>query len=71
LNDKDPSKCQTCFWCSPDSYQHIALRAIRRLNLVWTEEEVSDHDNLAVLSQEAEVELPEYVKAILKHQLEE
>jgi hypothetical protein len=67
--DKDPAVCQSCFWGSPNSYRHIALRPVRRLNLVWSEEETGDYDALATLSAAEQAELPEYVKDILRRHL--
>jgi hypothetical protein len=69
--DKKPEVCQTCFWASPLSYEHIAMRQIRRLELVWTEGEVKEHDELLRIAKDADAEMPEYVKEVIrKHVLE-
>src|SRR5208283_925394 len=46
LVQHDASTCRTCYWGSPQSYSHIALRQIRRLDLVWTEAEVSTFERI-------------------------
>ena len=58
--------CQTCYWARPDNYSHIALRLIRRLDVSWTEKEVPDYERLHKLSAKAQVDLPDFVKSVLK-----
>ena len=42
----DPEVCMACFWAYPENYQHIAMQAIRRTDIVWKAEDVSVHDRL-------------------------
>ncbi len=70
LRDKQSAVCQTCFWCQPGGYTHIATLEIRRLNLAWQGKEVADYDKLARLSRKASVELPDFVKAVLRKHVE-
>jgi len=58
--------CKTCYWGRPEKYVHIALRMIRRLDIVWTEEEVPDYDKLLQMSKDACEELPKFVKDVLR-----
>ena len=58
--------CRNCYWASPDHYTHIALELIRRLDLVWQGEEVPDHARLAAWAAQAQRELPDFVKEVLK-----
>lgn len=58
--------CETCYWASPMNYLHIALRLIRRLDITWTENEVQEYEILVEMSETAELELPEYVKDVLR-----
>jgi len=66
IKDKKPATCQTCFWCQPLRYAHIATLKVRRLNLAWGDKEVAEYDRLVALSNKAEVELPDFVKAVLR-----
>ena len=68
--DHDPRICNTCYWASPVKYAHIALRVVRRLDVVWTEEEVPDYEHLLRLSKTAKEELPDFVKAVLRRHAE-
>jgi hypothetical protein len=62
-----PRICRTCYWADPDGYAHIALRQIRRVDVVWTESEVKAFERLRRRAQSAETPLPEYVKAALRN----
>ena len=59
--------CRTCYWASPNKYVHVALRLMRRLDLVWAGEEVPEHDYLVKLAEHAQRELPDFVKDVLRN----
>ena len=61
--------CQSCHWASPEEYQHVAMRDIRRLDLVWQEEEVRHYDRLRRSARECGEELPDFVKDLLQKSL--
>ena len=46
LEEKSPEVCQSCYWAHPESYKHIALRVVRRLDIVWAEHEVEVYERL-------------------------
>lgn len=64
--NKISSICQTCYWATPENYSHIALRLIRRLDIIWSGKEVSDYNRLTEMSKHAKKELPEFVKKVLR-----
>jgi len=51
---------------SPAKDVHIALREIRRLDLIWQEDQTPDYDKLVQMSDEQQEELPAFVKDILR-----
>ena len=59
--------CRTCYWASPHNYAHIALRLMRRLDLAWAGEEVPEYDHLVELAEHAQMELPIFVKDVLRN----
>ena len=71
LVDKKPSLCTVCYWASPQSYQHVALRSMRRLDLTWDQEEIAAFDELKRLAQARQEDLPDFVKSVLQHHLEQ
>lgn len=69
LEDKDPDVCATCYWADPETYRHVALRPVRRLDLVWTEEEVALYERLRLRAEQRHETMPDYVKAVLEKHL--
>ena len=63
---KEISSCRSCYWAYPESYKHIATRDIRRLDLLWAEEEVGEYETLLEEAAKAQEEVPEYVKKVLR-----
>ena len=53
------------FGASPASYRHIAMRPVRRLELVWTEQEVAGFDKLSKAAQKRGMPLPDFIKTLL------
>ena len=66
----DQSICRNCYWASPSEYLHIALRLMRRMDITWTESEVAEYERLKQLSTESDVELPEFVKSVLRESID-
>jgi hypothetical protein len=62
----DPKVCMACYWASPECYKHIAMRPVRRLELVWTEQEVANFDRLSKAARKRGQSLPEFIKACLR-----
>jgi hypothetical protein len=71
LEIKNPTICLSCYWANAASYKHIALREIRRADIVWTEGEVATFDLLKARADAQNEPLPEYVKAIIQEHLKE
>ena len=71
LVEKNPSICERCYWASPESYQHIALRSIRRLDVIWEENEITVYDQLKQRAQAKQEKLPDFVKVIITEYLGE
>ena len=59
---RDPVICKACFWASPEDYSHIAQTPSRRIELVWTGDEVSAFERLKREAQAKRVELAGYIK---------
>lgn len=64
--------CRKCYWAYPEDYEHIALRQVRRLDIVWNEEEIAVFEKLREQAQQRGTAMLDYVKAVLRrHVLEE
>ncbi|MDZ4765798.1 MAG: HNH endonuclease [Chloroflexota bacterium] len=68
---KDSAICLTCYWAAPVDYRHVALRPLRRVELVWTDEEISTHAKLVAKAVDHSLSLQDYIKHILKSQVDE
>jgi len=65
LEAKQDTVCSTCYWATPESYCHIALREIRRIDIVWSEDEILTYERLKDAAMAASQPLSEHVKRIL------
>jgi hypothetical protein len=62
---KDKNICLSCYWAFPEKYNHVAMRQIRRVDLVWQGEEVAQYDKLKADSAKSGLEIPQFVKEVL------
>lgn len=69
LTEKQPRVCQTCYWASPENYVHIALREVRRVDILWSEAEVEAYERLKQSARQNQIPIPEHIKTILKGRL--
>lgn len=65
LGLKKPELCMTCYWGSPENYNHIALEQVRRLDLQWNGDEVQYYDALKIIADQHGIEVPEFIKQIV------
>ena len=66
LEERDIKICKTCYWAYPEFYKHIALREIRRLDIVWEEHEIDDYEKLKERSIAMNITMPDFIKTLLK-----
>lgn len=65
--ERDIETCRTCYWAYPEDHTHVATREIRRLDLIWSEDEVAEYETLR--SEAGSTELPAFVKEVLRAHL--
>lgn len=63
--ERSSKVCSHCYWAHPNIYTHVALREIRRLDILWEEEEVHTYEKLKRIAEEQQIELPTFVKRII------
>ncbi len=54
--------CEKCLWASPESYEHIAMYASRRVEIVWAGEEVRQYENLKEAAKNEGVSIQVLIK---------
>lgn len=69
LSEKSMQICSKCYWASPENYAHIALREIRRVDILWDEKEIQTYEKLKREAQESKHTIPDYVKKIVINHL--
>lgn len=69
LDRKAISICRSCYWAYPEDYTHIAMRPVRRLDVMWTGAEVKVYDRLKEKAGKHRQEMPAYVKKIIEKNL--
>jgi hypothetical protein len=69
LDLKDANICRSCYWAYPENYTHIAMRPARRLDIMWTGDEVQVYDRLKKKTEKLQQEMPAYVKKIIERNL--
>jgi hypothetical protein len=70
MTKKDKKICLSCYWAYPEDYSHVAMRKIRRLDLIWEGEDVMEYDRLKEDAASYGSSLPDFVKEIIRRQLE-
>jgi HNH endonuclease len=66
LTKKEEALCMKCYWGNPEDYTHVALQEIRRLELTWQSSEVQYFETLKTEAEKKHIDLPTFVKEILK-----
>jgi hypothetical protein len=66
INEKNPKVCLSCYWANPENYIHVALREIRRTDIIWENEEIQIYEKLKQQAQENKIQLPDFVKNVIK-----
>ena len=66
--EKEAAICEMCYWAEPVSYTHVALKEIRRADLIWAgDDEVNTFAQIASSSRRSQQSIPDYIKELLKN----
>ncbi|MBE9005923.1 HNH endonuclease [Fortiea sp. LEGE XX443] len=66
---KDKSICLSCYWAYPENYTHVALRQIRRIDLMWEGKDTEIYERLKQQAISLEKEIPEFIKEIIEREM--
>ncbi len=58
--------CLSCYWAYPEDYSHVAMRQVRRLDLIWQSKEVEQYEKLKTDAKKSGQTIPEFVKQIVE-----
>jgi hypothetical protein len=65
-NEKSSQVCLKCYWANPENYVHVALREVRRTDILWDENEVELYEKLKESAVQNQFPIPEYVKKVIE-----
>lgn len=68
-NRKEREICLSCYWAYPENYTHVAMQPIRRVDLLWRGEAVSQYERVKAEAADAGATIPDFVKAIVEKAL--
>lgn len=63
---KNREVCLSCYWAHPENYSHVAMKQLRRVDLIWQGTETKQYDQLKADAAEAGLAIPDFVKAVLR-----
>lgn len=63
---KKKELCLSCYWAYPEGYSHVAMRQIRRADLIWQGKEVEQYEQLKSDAKESGQTIPEFIKQIIE-----
>jgi hypothetical protein len=66
---KDKSICLSCYWAYPENYTHIAMRQVRRIDLLWEGDDVEIYERLKQQAISLDKEVSEFVKEIIEQEV--
>ena len=66
LQIKSFDTCLSCYWADSTSYTHVAMQPQRRVDLIWTGDEVTDFERIRSEAENNRISLTEEIKSILK-----
>jgi hypothetical protein len=66
VEHKKVNICKNCYWASPTQYEHIAMQSIRRVELIWTGEDISLYEALLTRSAAQKQSLSELILSLLR-----
>jgi len=62
--------CLSCYWAYPEEYSHVAMRQVRRLDLIWQGKEVEQYEKLEIDAKDSGQTIPEFVKELIEKAIE-
>jgi len=66
---KQRETCLSCYWAYPENHTHIAMKQLRRVDLLWQGKETEKYDKLKSDAAEARLSIPDFVKEVLRKAL--
>ena len=62
---RDFEMCKSCFWSSPEDFEHMAGKQERKVTITWTEEEISQYRFIEKKARSKASTVEDYIKNLL------
>lgn len=69
ISIKKRTICSDCYWAYPENYAHIAMRQVRRVDILWYADEIEQYELLKEKAASYEKDTPEFIKEIIHNEL--
>ncbi len=66
---REPDICMACYWAYPEAYSHVAMRQLRRVDLLWQGDEVEQYEMLKERAMAQGKALSALIKKIIDREL--
>ncbi|MFL5807263.1 MAG: HNH endonuclease signature motif containing protein [Roseiflexaceae bacterium] len=66
---KNEDICRSCYWAYPENYTHIAMRSVRRVDILWDDQEINLYDQLKDKALQQHKDVSSYIKDIIANHL--
>jgi len=63
---KKSNICLKCYWAYPENYEHIAMKEIRRADILWQNAEVLEYQKFKSITEKENTNIPKYIKQLIK-----
>lgn len=68
---KRPEVCRRCYWAYPEAYDHVAMRPVRRMDILWTGREVKVYEEFRRRTEQLQKRMPSFVKGLIEKYIAE
>ena len=62
--------CKSCYWASPEEYEHVAMVAARRADVVWLAKDVKSFDKFRDACKKSGETIQDGIKKAVTRSLE-
>ncbi|MGC1305782.1 MAG: HNH endonuclease [Phormidesmis sp.] len=66
---KDKLICLSCYWAYPENYEHVAMRQVRRIDILWEGNDIEIYERLKQRASGLEKEVPDFIKDIIERDI--
>lgn len=63
---KEREICLSCYWAYPENYTHVAMKELRRVDLIWEGDEVDTYEAIKGKAKKLHKEIQEIIKEIIE-----